>query len=286
MVSRASKLITAEQKTDLSVVLRRTLLIASDFDGSIVPDHMQNYHEDTRVIEAAELIRELTSKGYKFATVTGSRVSRAKLWADMSGSQLFAENAGVRYDPKHPSKAPRILVDREESDFIIKNVVPKIDAFLDKTFTGYTKSEGKYTMATYHKPESVTIEDFRNSIFGFIATLPMETRQRLFTTYSHTLVDVNHKGADKSRGIRFMHELFGIDVDRFTAYGDGDNDRPAFESVLTRNGTVIIPSNHDREVEAWLSGKQHDERIATHNLESTNCLVDILSELRRKQADD
>ena len=271
----------AHVRTDLSVVLRKTNLIAADFDGSIVPDHLKNYIEDPLVLRAAELIRGLGATQYRFATVTGSRISRAMPWAEESMTPLFAENAGVLYDPREPSTKPRLLIDQEEADFIIKQIAPKIEAFLDRTFPGYEKSDGKLTMATYHKPENVPIEEFKDAVFDFIATLPLEARKRLFTTYSHTLVDINHKGADKSRAIRFMSVFFGIGVDRFTIYGDGDNDRPAFDAALSGNGTVIVPANHDKKVGEWLTGRTGDQRVVRHHLESTECLLDILSSLKR-----
>ncbi len=271
----------AHGHTDLSVALRKTGIIAADFDGSIVPDHLKNYIEDPLVLKAAELVRGLGVTQCRFATVTGSRISRAKPWSDESGAPLFAENAGVLYDPRAPSGKLRLLIPQEEADFIIKQVAPKIEAFLDSEFPGYEKSDGKLTMATYHKPENVQMADFRDAVFGFVATLPFEVQDRLFTTYSHTLIDINHKGADKSRAIRFMSELFGIGIDRFTVYGDGDNDRPAFDAALAGNGTVIVPANHDKNVGEWLLGRAGDQRIVKHHLESTECLLDVLSGLRR-----
>ena len=281
MVSRTASSNFAQGHADLSLVLRRTSLLASDFDGSIVPDHLKNYLEDPKVLRAAELIRGLEGTKFRFATVTGSRVSRAKPWADESGAPLFAENAGVVYNPRTRSEGIKLLIAQEEADFIIGNVAPKIEAFLDSTFPGYEKSDGKLTMATYHKPEHVPIEDFKDAIFGFIASLPIDTQERLFTTYSHTLVDVNHKGADKSRAIRFMSEFFGIDASRFTIYGDGDNDRPAFNEALAGNGTVIVPANHDKKVGEWLKGVEGNPLVVKHHLESTECLLDILASLQR-----
>lgn len=281
MVSRMATSSFAQGHTDLSIVLRKTNLLAADFDGSIVPDHLKNYLDDPKVLRAAELIRGLEGTKFRFATVTGSRISRAKPWADESGAALFAENAGVVYNPRNPSEGIRLLIAQEEADFITGNIAPKIEAFLDSTFPGYEKSDGKLTMATYHKPEHVPIEDFKDAVFGFIASFPIEAQERLFTTYSHTLVDVNHKGADKSRAIRFMSEFFGIGVSKFTIYGDGDNDRPAFDEALAGRGTVIVPANHDKKVGEWLQRVEGNPLVVKHHLESTDCLLDILESLRR-----
>ena len=281
MVQSMSRARAVPAGKNLASALRSTALLGADFDGSIVPDHLNDYLSNPKVLHAASLVRGLNPTKHKFATVTGSRMSRAKPWADESLSPLFAENAGILYDPRSPSRKPILLIGQEEADFITKNVAPKIESFLDSTFPSYEKSDGKLTMATYHKPENIGIDEFKDAVFGFISTLPKETQERLFTTYSHTLVDINHKGADKSRAIRFMSDLFGIGVGRFTFFGDGDNDKPAFEAVLEGGGSVVIPANHDRKVGEWLTGRKEGERILKHGAESTDCLIDILSEMHR-----
>ena len=265
------------------MALSRTKLILSDFDGSIVPDHIKNYMEDQKVLEAANIVRCLYPTPYKFATMTGGSIERITPWAELSGAPLFAENGGVLLDPRDKSGRIKILMDKEEADFIIKFISPMIEKELDKSYPGYTKSSTKITMATYFKPENVAIDEFRDHVLSFLSReLSKEQYARIFVTYGKTLIDVNHAGADKVRAVKFASKFFDAPIDRITAYGDGDNDRPAFDAILRGRGTVIIPANHDVEVRKWAEKNSGDLFITKHHLESTECLIDVLGQLYRR----
>ena len=272
-----------ERVTDLTLALHRTRLLLSDFDGSIVPDHLKSYTEDPKVLEAANIARCLYPTPFKFATVTGGSLERLMPWAQMSNSPVFAENAGVVFNPRVKSGKITILMDKEKADFIIKLVSPMIERELERSYPGYGKSSTKITMSTYFKPEKVPIEEFRDHVLGFLSReLGAEQYSRIFVTYGKTLIDVNHSGADKSRAINFASELFKTPVDNMTAYGDGDNDRPAFDAIVRGKGTVIIPANHDEEVGKWAKDQKNYLRVTRHHLESTECFIDILQQLYRK----
>ncbi len=255
----------------------------SDFDGSVVPDHLKNYMEDQKVMEAANIVRCLYPTPFKFATMTGGSLERITQWAEASGAPLFAENGGIVFDPRDKDKKITILMNREEADFIINFVSPKIDRELDRSYPGYSKSSRKITMATYFKPQNVQIEEFRDHVLNFLSReLTAEQYSRIFVTYGKDLIDVNHSGANKVRAVKFASKFFNKEVDSITAYGDGDNDRPAFDAVLKGGGSVIIPANHDEEVRKGADGRRGDFFVKKHHLESTECLIDILQQLYRR----
>ena len=269
--------------TDLTLALHRTRLLLSDFDGSIVPDHLKKYTDDQKVLEAANIARCLYPTPFKFVTMTGGSLERLMPWAEMSNAPVFAENAGVVFNPRDKSGKITILMGKEEADFIIKFVSPKIEHELERSYPGYGKSSNKITMSTYFKPENVPIEEFRDHVLSFLSReLDAKQYSRIFVTYGKTLIDVNHVGADKSRAIKFASELFRTEVDGMTAYGDGDNDRPAFDALIRGQGTVIIPANHDEEVGRWAENQKNHSRVTKHHLESTECFIDILRQFYDK----
>ena len=271
------------KSTDLTLALHRTRLLLSDFDGSIVPDHLKRYTDDQKVLEAASIARCFYPTPFKFVTVTGGSLGRLMPWAEMSGAPVFAENAGVVFNPRDKSGKITILMDKEEADFIIKFVSPKIEMELERSYPGYGKSGNKITMSTYFKPQDVPIGEFRDHVLGFLSReLTAEQYSRIFVTYGKTLIDVNHVGADKSRAIRFASKLFNTEVDGMTAYGDGDNDRPAFDALIRGKGTVIIPANHDEEVGRWANRRENSLRVTKHHLESTECFIDLLRQFYDK----
>ncbi len=270
----------APRPVDLSDILRGARQLAADFDGSIVKDHEKDYMSSPLVVKAAELAA-LINQRYNLATVTGGRISRAKDWADASRTLLFAENGGVLYNPIDFSRRYEILVDEDEARFITHTVAPMLEKFLNSTFPGYEKSEGKHTMATYHKPQAVPIEEFKTAAFAFLESLSPEITSRLFYTHSHTLIDINHKGATKARAIRHIAGVTGVRPSKFVFYGDGSNDVPAFDAVLIANGKVIIPSNRDNVVKSWELKRSEDKRVFIHPFSATECYIDILDGLKR-----
>ncbi len=265
---------------------REISVIAADFDGTIVEDHV-DYKTDKRALELAKLIASRDGQ-FEFTTVTGSRISRTQGWADLTLSTLFAENAGVSYDPrKDPSDRINIRTSEEKAKFITDVVAPEIEVFLAGKYPGFTKSDGKYTMATYHIPDNVKVENFYADIVGFVNQRFNGKSQDLFITYSHTLVDVNFKGATKARAVPILRSSFGVKGSNITIIGDGHNDIPAFDAALEVGGKVVIPANARIPVPAnepiidWLSKNKNNPSIWEHDLRSTECVYDVVSGLRR-----
>lgn len=79
-----------------------------------------------------------------------------------------------------------------------------------------------------------------------------------------TYLEITHSGVTKGTGLRCVADVYGLAVEDFTAFGDGDNDIPLFEVCgygvamgnasdgLKKAADIVIGSNDDNALAAYI----------------------------------
>ena len=270
-------IVKGERVTAADALRGRTKLLGSDFDGCIATYGVP-YQTDPQVGRLADLIR--SRRGIEFAVVSGGRLGRLREFADDVNAVLFAENGGVMYVPqgRHGS-GTKVLVDQDKVDLILRTVVPLADGFLSSAFPGYDRHD-KLTMVTYEKPAGVDMDEFRRGFEEFAVSLPLDVRKRIAMTHTDRLIDVVYAGENKSKAVERMLSLFNYKGPESAYVGDGSNDIPGFRVMDARGGWIVTPANSDRMVKEYVR-QSGSPRIIEHPLESTDCMMDLVSALRK-----
>ncbi len=248
-------------------------MIVSDFDGCIVPYRKEPNPE--LVGRVKEIIRSRGNR-FGFAVVTGRDVEAMSKFSAEADVPVLGELGNVLHEPTGET---HVLLNKNAIEFISNVAKPFISGFVSSTFPGFT-DHSRTTMLSYSRPDNISMEDFVSKIIKHIKDNAPEIGRKLDLSFwtEHT-IDISYKGNNKGKAVEFVSSYYKSNLKEAVYIGDGNNDIPAFKKVLAAGGIGVAPSNSDKYVMDFAS-KDKTGRMIVHGLESTECVLEILSIIR------
>lgn len=220
--------------------LRLPLLLAFDFDGTLVHDGQPQPRLSEALVAA---LHALQAKGAKIAVITGRDILPEAVRKAFTFDAMCTQNGGqIEVNGK---TVRRLSFSDEELDAILQHQMPGAQPYLfaDGNMHFDTRPEdeatiewlGREALPTAQLQGSVQKVNFFHEGVASHAAALRETMPQLILTgaqppYPHMLT-ITPAGAHKGAALALAAEALGVPLSQTVVFGDSDNDVPMFEEA-------------------------------------------------------